>query len=129
MNAQIAVLLGDFVTDRIVLVAVVPVEAPTAEQVKALHFLAGEAHSPDRNNYWNLQAGVLVAGAFQVLGREVAFTDGFTVGRLKTVTYEPPLPLSRGDKLAVRLSPRGAPPPLIGLSVAPEWGVLSTRRP
>lgn len=127
-NAQTSVFCGDFATEGVVLLAMVPRDAETGEQVVGLHTLTKVAVYSDPQNYWLLQLGRIGTGVFSILGKEIPFRGGFR----KNVSVENPfldtILMERGDNLALRASPRGLPPPLVGLSVIVEWGILSARR-
>ena len=117
--------LGDFTAERAVLLGCVPLDALAGLQMRAIHLLAGEALAPDPQNFWVLQVGRVSTGTFEMLAPETSFAGGFAanVARTATVAFAQPVVYSRGDLVAVRLSPRGSPPPLVGLSAVPEWGV------
>ena len=123
-----AAYLGDFVAERAVLLARVPEEALEAAQVRAVHLLVGEDAPLDRNNSWLLQLGLQEAGKFKVISREVPLDGALRASVVRRIALEDPALLSRGDSLAIRLSPRGLPPPLSGVSIIVEWGVHASRR-
>jgi hypothetical protein len=120
--------LGDFVSQRVVLIARVPEDAPEGAQVRAIHILVGEEVKLNANDYWLLQLGRISGGSFMVIAREVAFTGTLSPSVVRRVSVEDPALISRGESLAIRMSPRGLPPPLPGVSLVVEWGVHSSRR-
>lgn len=123
-----AIYLGDFTAERSVLIAIVPQDAEEGDQLRAIHLLVGETLEPDSANYWLLQLGVGATGQFKISAPEVSLAGGLTVNVVLTVPFNDPALFSRGARLMARLTPRGSPPPLVGLSMAPEWGILSSRK-
>ena len=128
MIPNLAVFCGDFTAERTVLLGYVPLDAAEGAQVRAIHLLAGERLGPDSQNYWLAQLGRLSTGAFKILTPETSCDGGFTANVARSIQYPDPPLLSRGDMLALRMSPRGKPSTLVGLSAVVEWGVLSSRR-
>lgn len=120
--------LGDFVREAIRPIALVPIDAQEGVQLRALHFMVSEDIRPDPGNYWLLQNGKTVWGRYTGLGKEFSLSGGLTANIMYRLEYVDPVLLQRGDTLAVRLTPRGQPAPITGLSVAPEWGRLAARR-
>ena len=123
-----AIYCGDFTSEGVVLLAVIPQIAETGAQLSSLHILTRDRVSSDPQNYWLLQLGKISAGKFQLLGVELPFPGGFPKNVAQEKVFLDPVLLQRGDKLTLRVTPRGAPPPLTGLSVIPEWGIISSRR-
>ena len=128
LSVTTAAFLGTFASEQIRLLAFVPTDATTAAQVRALHLLAGEALASDIHDYWIVQIGIIDGGKFTVITREIALTGGLPANVHRRFAIEDPVLLARGDVLALRVTPRGTPAPLAGLSAIPEWGILSTRR-
>lgn len=128
MSTNPGIALGDFVAERTSLVAIVPQDAQEGAQIRAIHVLAGETISTDERNYWVLQLGVLATGKFRLIAAETPFQGGFTANVATTIPYLDPALVSRGTLVAIRMTPRGDPPPLVGLSVVVEWGILGSRR-
>jgi hypothetical protein len=125
MNPAGALFIGDVYLETTALLAAIPAESLDGSALRALHVLAGEERSsPD--GYWIMRVGTLSGGTFSVLS-ETQFPDGFP-STLRRFQFETGLRHAPGEVLAVRLVPNGAPPPISGLSVAPEWGILGSRR-
>ncbi len=122
-----AIYLGDFAAQRIVPLALIPLDAASGGNVRAIRLVAGEDIQASGTDYWLLDVGILDAGALKLLAQR-PLVDGFSANVARTLTFTDPLLVSRGDMLACRLSPRGAPPPLSGLNAVVEWGSLSTNR-
>lgn len=123
-----AIFLGNFTSESIRLLGLIPDDAPAGEQVRAFHLLVAEDYHPDVNNYWLLQIGKITGTTFKVLAGEISTASGLTTNVLKSYPLAPPVLYSRGDKMAVRFSPRGLAPPLSAVSGCVEYGVLSSRR-
>lgn len=123
-----AVYLGDFVEERSVLLARVPEDALVAAQVRALHFLVGEDAALTPLDYWIVQLGVIMGGQFRIITPEMPLNGQMPAAVLRRLPVEAPALLSRGTSLAVRLTPRGQPPPLAGASCIVEWGIQASRR-
>jgi len=126
---QHAVHLGDFSAERTVLIAAMPQESETGAQARGMFMLVGEDVSLTKLDHWAFQVGKVVGGKFQLVGREVAFDGPLSPLDVRRLEFSDPVLISRGEALAIRMSPRGLPSPLVGVSVIPDWGVLSTRSP
>lgn len=125
MNPPTALFLGDVYSEATVLLAALPAESLDGSALRALHVLAGEERaSPD--GYWVMRVGTLNGGTFSVLS-ETQFPDGFP-STLRRFPFDSGLRHAPGEVLALRFVPNGAPPPISGLSVVPEWGILGSRR-
>lgn len=119
------VVIGDCTEERTVLLASLPSESPAGTFIRALWVLA-EPLSGDPSHYWKL-----VLGRFGVAGFEatwtIPFPQGFPVGP-RRVALEPEVRVSRGDMVALRVSPTSsAASPLSGLSVMPEFADSGAR--
>lgn len=126
---QTAVCIGDLAYERTTLLALIPQDAVSGGFVRGMHFLVGEDLDQDPSNYWLAQIGFLDAsGAFQTV-REVALTQRLPANVARLEGFLDPLAVPRGSRLALRMSPRGDAPPIVGLSVIPEWGTLGTSSP
>ena len=123
-----SVFLGDFAVERTVLLGVVPQDSPDGAQMRTFHLLVGETLAPDQNNFWIAQLGKLDTGTFERMSAPVSFQSGIVAQRLRSIPFLDPILLSRGDALALRVTPQGMPPPLVGLSVVPEYGIVASRR-
>lgn len=122
-----AMYLGDFTSERTVLLAMVPPEAPGSAFVRALHVLSGEGTASDVLNHWVLRLIAYTGSTARQAAKEVAFPQGFTTVPM-LVPLRDPATVKKGDKLALTLTPRGAPSPVTGLCIIVEWGILSTAR-
>lgn len=123
-----ATYLGDTVTEKTVLLGRVPEDAPEGQRVRALHFTVGETCEASGENFWLLRLGRIFNGKFDSLTREIAIDGSLPAGTVRRYSLLDPALVSRGEILSLRLSPRGAPPPLAGASVVVEWGVHASRR-
>lgn len=119
--------IGDFSAERVAQLAFVPQEAASGTNVRSLRLVAGEDLVPDRHNYWLLEVGILDANGLRRLAQR-PLDDGFSAGVQRIVTFTDPILVPRGSTLACRLTPRGSPPPISGLSAVVEFGILSTNR-
>lgn len=123
-----ATYLGDFAAERSVLLAFLPPEAPEGAILRAIHLVVGEELRVSRQDYWLLALGTHQGGRFIRMAKEIALDGLVPEGVVRRYEIADPLLLSRGTALLARISPRGLPPPLIGASVVPEWGVQASRR-
>jgi len=127
--SESAVFLGDFVEERTVLLRRIPEDAVDGARMRGLFAVVGEDATFGPSNHWLVQIGRFDDGkAFRSVTREFALDKTLVAGRLYRLDLPDPAIVSRGDILALRISPRGAPTPLVGLSVVPEWGPHASRR-
>lgn len=120
-----AVYLGDFTAERTVLLAGLPPEAETGEFLRSIAILADPLRG-DPANCWVLTIGRFAAGAFKSV-HNLPFPEGFPAVPVR-VSFTPEIPVSRGDLLAIRVTPTGgAASPLTGLSVVPEYAKSGAR--
>jgi len=118
--------LGDFTRERTVLLAHVPQDAVSGTHLRRIHFLVGETLEADLYDYWLLSIGLIEgSGSFRLLAPEQDLSRGLPVGIVRQTTLQDALPVPVNSLVALRVSPRGAPPPITGLSVVVEWGILS----
>lgn len=127
MNILPATFCGDFLTERIVLLASIPVEAESGFLVRAVHVLAGETILPDTHNQWVVDLGTLTGGVFTTL-RSLTFPGGFAAGEARRIDLSPSLPLERGALVAAKVYPTGGSTVLTGLCLALEVGLSGARR-
>lgn len=118
---------GDFISERIVLLAAIPVEAESGILLRAVRVLAGETVLPDRQNQWVVDLGTLAGGVFTTL-RSLTFPGGFAAGEARRIEVSPSLPLERGSLLAAKVYPTGGSTVLTGLCLALEVGLSGARR-
>lgn len=123
----LGIFLGDFSDQATRLIAKVPQDALYGPQIRAAHILASETLPPG-SDHWGLQLGRQVTGLFQAATKTFSLSGGIVKDVTVTIPYTDPVLFSRGDLIAVRLIPYGAPAPLVGLSFVPEWGTLSSNR-
>lgn len=119
--------LGDYTDERSVLLAYIQEQAAKGGQVAGVHVLVGEDLVVNNLDYWVMQLGRIVSGKFKLIGREIPIDGALSRNVVRRHELKDPLLLSRGDLLALRMSPRGQPAPIVGLSVALEWGIHATR--
>jgi hypothetical protein len=122
-----AAFLGDFSTERSVLLGVIPDYADDGENIRAVHVLVGEDVSLNGQDYWVLQLGAIREGTFKARV-EIQQKAKLTANVPRRFEIADPVLLAKGDKFTARLSPRGLPPQLVGLSIVIEWGVHASRR-
>lgn len=120
--------LGDFMQERSVLLARVPDDAQVGAQVRALHMLTGEDAALTPLDSWVVQLGILMGGRFRLIAPEMVLSGALPAAVAQRLPLNDPALLARGDSLAMRLTPRGNPPPLAGVSIIVEWGVHASRR-
>ncbi len=125
---QTGVFCGDFTVMRTVLLGVIPQDALSGGQVRALHVLAAETQAPDPYNHWVLQLGVLEGGKFRQAAPEVSLAGGLVANVGREIAYQDAVIFPKGSRVALRPVPTGNAPPLAGLSVVVEWSILSARR-
>ena len=122
-----AIFLGDFVAERSCLLALVPVDALDGGAIRAVHLLVGEDADLTSSDSWLLQIGKIETGTFRNIAPETPLNGLLVANVVRTVPFLDPVLVPRGDLVAARLSPRGNPPPIVGLSLALEWGSHASR--
>lgn len=123
--SQGGLFIGDVASVRTVIAAILPKRAKQSVYALALHVTIGSAVSANLSNYWLIQVGTVAdQGTFSPGFKELSLSGGLSAGILRRTAYDPPILLTQGNALVLRVTPRGAPVPLSGLSVAVEWGIL-----
>jgi len=130
MNAiSTGIVCSSVATTSTYLLAICPTDAATGAQLRTLNLVSSEDVDPDNDNYFLLQVGKISGGEFKLLGEQYPLSDGFKSGVARQKTPNSPYLVSRGDLVAIRLVPTGAPATIAALSIVPEWGNLSVASP
>jgi hypothetical protein len=120
--------LGDLHAERTVLLSYVPADADVGVRVRSLWLLAGEDCATTPEDHWLLELGK-VSGTFRGLAPAHVLQGLLVAGRMRQLPLGAPVLLGRGVHLAVRLRPRGQPPPLVGACLAVDYGTQATPAP
>lgn len=121
-----AIPMGTFTSSRTVPIAFIPTDEKDGLQLRALSILIGEDQSNDPYNFWTVQVGRLVGTQFKALSAASSLSGGVVANRLTDLQLASPVPVSRGDIVAVRFTMTGLAPPLSSVSLVPWWDILSS---
>lgn len=116
--------LGTFTTTGTAILGYVPQEG-VGLAIRALSLTLRNDVKTTKDDYWTLQLGLWTPQQFQALA-QVPLQNGVRASGLRFPIQGDPR-VQRGATLALRASQHGAPPPLEGLSVLVEYGILGVR--
>lgn len=123
-----AVFLGTTVSERVVLLARIPEDAPEGQLIRALHLLTSEDYFGKTTDYIAMRIGRINNGRFDGLGREIPLDGTLTANVVRRYELSDPVIVARSQILCLKLSMRGEPPPLAEASIVVEWGIHASRR-